>query len=63
MNQPQTPGTHGDDTSSAELEAVPFSYQNVAYTVDLDPREAAAFDGALAPFIAVARRVGGRRSA
>lgn len=55
------PGSPTDPT--AGVTSVPFTYRSVAYTVDLDPADAAAFDAALAPYIAAGRRVGGRRSA
>lgn len=58
---------HSTDSSDSsgpfrDLVAVHFNYKGVAYTVDLDPAEAAAFDAAMAPYIAAGRRVGGGRA-
>lgn len=43
------------------VETIQFSYEGVAYSIDLDPDDAAAFEVALAPYIEAGRRVGGRR--
>lgn len=45
-----------------DLVSIAFNYRDVAYTVDLDPGEAAEFDAAIAPYIAAAHRVGGSRA-
>lgn len=58
--QPPTRTDRRHDSTTAVV-SIAFSYQHVAYTVDLDPTDAAEFDAAMAPYIAAARRVGGSR--
>ena len=53
--------TTTEDDSTDRHRAVQFTYEDVAYTVDLDEAGAQAFDEALAPFISAGRRVGGTR--
>lgn len=45
-----------------DVTQVQFNYQGTAYTIDLDPTNAAEFDAAVAPFIKVGRRVSPRYS-
>ena len=53
-----------DDLDNKEIEhggqTVSFSYNGVQYEIDLREKNAKKFDDALAPFVAAARRTGGR---
>ena len=51
-----------DIDDSANAEEVRFAYKGSAYSIDLGPKNAAALDHALAPYIAAATRIptGGR---
>lgn len=54
-----------DDLDGAKLEdgrTVSFSHLGVDYEIDLSGENALKLDEALAPFVGVARRVGGRRT-
>lgn len=46
-----------EPTAPCERTAVEVTWKGVTYLVDLDPVEAAELDAALAPFIALARRL------
>ena len=54
-----------DDLDNKEIEdggqTVSFSYNGVQYEIDLGVKNAKKFDDALAPFVAAARRTGGRQ--
>ena len=53
-----------DDLDGKEIasggQTVTFSYQGKEYTLDLSTKNAEKLDRALAPFVSVARRTGGR---
>lgn len=56
-----------DDLDGTELkdgkgETVTFTYDNVEYSLDLSTKNRKKLDDALAPFIANATRLGGRRA-
>jgi len=55
-----------DDLDHKEIEdggqTVSFSYNGVQYEIDLGEKNAKKFDKALAPFVAAARRTGGRHA-
>jgi hypothetical protein len=55
-----------DDLDGKEIEAngqtVSFTYNGTTYEIDLGEKNAKKLDDALAPFVAAARRVGGRQS-
>lgn len=51
--------TTPSDASQDDLVTIQFVYQNTAYTIDLDPAEAEAFDQAMAPYTNAARHIGG----
>ena len=55
-----------DDLDNKEIEdggqTVSFSYNGVQYEIDLGEKNAKKFDDALAPFVAAARRTGGRQA-
>jgi hypothetical protein len=54
-----------DDLDGAEIEdgqTITFAHQGVTYEIDLGTKNAQKLHNALAPYIAAARRVGGRRS-
>ena len=55
------PPTDAATGAERAVETIQFSYDGVAYSIDLDHDDAAAFEVALAPFIQAGRRVGGRR--
>ena len=51
-----------DDTNGSPAEqTVPFGLDGVAYEIDLSTTNANALREALAPYVAAARRTGGRR--
>jgi hypothetical protein len=49
--------------TATRTQTVQFSYEGVAYTVDLSEDDARQFDEAMATYLAVARRVGGAKVA
>jgi hypothetical protein len=55
-----------DDIDGKEIEAngqtVNFTYNGTTYEIDLSEKNAKKLDDVLSPFVAAARRVGGRRS-
>jgi hypothetical protein len=47
---------------SSDGQTVTFTYQGTQYEIDLSEKNAKKLDTALSPFLAAARRVGGRSS-
>jgi Lsr2 len=50
-----------DLDGSSDAETVCFGYRGSSYEIDLSPKNAARLEKAMAPYIAVARRVPGQR--
>lgn len=52
----------GEEVPEDSIRSIQFTMGGVVYEIDLGPKSVEKFDKAMAPWIAAARRVGGKKS-